>query len=332
MTRRNGFGSLERRGPALKALVSPQFPRFRITNFIADACSSHLCLPLWLYEMPPRLCGPDSHPPSLATSPNSGRVRENQRKSRARRKEYLEELEAKLRSYESLGVQASKDVQLSARAVLAENARLREENAQLRIENEKLNQALDGRLEQSIESVPADKDSQSLEKGGCSSEESRTWKAACGLAGESNEGLENEPLRSDFHTAGRRDGVMSPETGLSLPLTTNSDSPEPPPTSTNPSMNDIDQPWRNETASQDPFPAQQEKNTREVTCGRRDYADLSTDTSSCEYAVQIITSMRADVTHDDVRADLECNESIGEWKKCKVNNAKLFVAMDRYTV
>ncbi|KAK0512091.1 hypothetical protein JMJ35_005219 [Cladonia borealis] len=282
--------------------------------------------------MPPKLRGPDSHPPSLATSPNPARVRENQRRSRARRKEYLEELEARLRSYESLGVQASMDIQLSARAVLGENARLREENAQLRIENEKLSQELDGRLEKSIDNVPADRDCQSLEKGGCSREESRTWKAACGLAGESNEGLETEPLRSDFDTTGRRDGVISIEAGLSLPLTTQPDALQPSPTSKTPSMSEMEQPSRNETASQDPFPIQQETNTREVTCGRRDYADLSTDTSSCEYAAQIITSMRADVTADDVRADLECNESIGEWKKCKVNNAKLFVAMDRYTV
>ena len=282
--------------------------------------------------MPPKSRGPDSHPPSLATSPNPARVRENQRRSRARRKEYLEELEARLRNYESLGVQASMDIQLSARAVLAENARLREENAQLRIENDKLNQVLEGKPEQSIDNVPADMESRGLEKGGCSRGESRTWKAACGLAGESNEELETEPLRSDFHMTGRCDGVMFTETGLSLLPTTQTDSLQPSLTSTSPSISDIDQPSRNETASQEPFAIEQETNTREVTYGRRDYTDSSTDTSSCEYAAQIITSMRADVTPDDVRADLECNESIGEWKKCKVNNAKLFVAMDRYTV
>ena len=281
--------------------------------------------------MAPKSRGPDNRTLSLATSPNPARVRENQRKSRARRKEYLEELETKLRSYESLGVQASKDIQLSARAVLAENARLREENAQLRIENEKLNQAMNGRLEQSTDNVPADRDSRSLEKGGRSREESRTWKATCGLAGECNGGSETEPLRSDFDTTGPPDGVVI-ETGLSLALTTQTDFLQPSPTSKTPSMSEMEQSSRNETASQGPFPIQQETNTREVTCGRHDNADLSTDTSSCEYAAQIITSMRTDVTHDDVRADLECNESIGEWKKCKVNNAKLFVAMDRYIV
>lgn len=276
--------------------------------------------------MPPKSRALDSRPPSLATSPNPARVRENQRRSRARRKEYLEELEARLRSYESLGVQASIDMQLSARAVLAENARLREENAQLRLENDKLNQQLKEKAKQNIDNVSADTDSQSLGRVGCSTENSRTWKAACGSVGESTEGL------SDFHTAERRHTVTYTETGLSLPLTTRSDSLQPSLTCTNPSMSDIDPPSGNETASQDGSPIQQETSTREVTCDRRHHADLSTDTSSCEYAARIITSMRADVTPDDVRADLECNESIGEWKRCKVNNAKLFIAMDRYTV
>ena len=170
--------------------------------------------------MPPKLRGPDSHHSSLATSTNPVRVRENQRRSRARRKEYLKELEARLRSYESLGVQASMDIQLSARAVLAENTRLREENAQLRNENEKLNQTLEEKLEQSINNVPANMDSWSLEREDCSREKSRTWRSTCGRAGDCNEGLETESMRSDFATIGRRDDVVSTETRLPLPLTT----------------------------------------------------------------------------------------------------------------
>ncbi len=282
--------------------------------------------------MPPNPCGPDSRPLSLATSPNPARVRENQRRSRARRKEYLEELQARLRSYESFGVQASVDIQLSARAVLAENARLREENARLKIENEKLNQELEERTEQSIDNVSADRDSQILERGEYLREESGTGKAVCGLAVESNEDLETEPLQSSFHTTGRCDGEIATETEPSLPVTTQPSSLQPSPTSTNPSMSDIDQHSRHEIASPDRSPIQQETNIQGVTCGRSHHADLSTDTSSCEYAAQIITSMRADVTPDDVRTDLGCNESIEKWKTCKVKNAKLFVTMDRYTV
>lgn len=53
------------------------------------------------------------------------RIRDNQRRSRARRKEYLQELETKLRNCEQLGVEASTEIQAAARRVLDENKRLR---------------------------------------------------------------------------------------------------------------------------------------------------------------------------------------------------------------
>ena len=71
----------------------------------------------------------------------------------------------------------------------------------------------------------------------------------------------------------------------------------------------------------------------EVSCSSHDgeMMVLGDDTSSCEYAAHIITSMRADISTDDVRADLGCGGDIREWRKCKVDNSKLFVAVDRYT-
>ncbi|KAF2659149.1 hypothetical protein K491DRAFT_216333 [Lophiostoma macrostomum CBS 122681] len=56
---------------------------------------------------------------------NLARIRDNQRRSRARRKEYLQELEAKIRSCEQMGVEASAEMQSAARRVLEENRRLR---------------------------------------------------------------------------------------------------------------------------------------------------------------------------------------------------------------
>ncbi|KAF2103544.1 hypothetical protein NA57DRAFT_31753, partial [Rhizodiscina lignyota] len=56
---------------------------------------------------------------------NLARIRENQRRSRARRKEYLQELEAKWRACEQKGVEATAEVQAAARQVLEENRRLR---------------------------------------------------------------------------------------------------------------------------------------------------------------------------------------------------------------
>ncbi|KAG9232366.1 hypothetical protein BJ875DRAFT_443215 [Amylocarpus encephaloides] len=56
---------------------------------------------------------------------NLARIRDNQRRSRARRREYLTELESKLRQCEHLGVEASTDIQLAARRVADENKKLR---------------------------------------------------------------------------------------------------------------------------------------------------------------------------------------------------------------
>ena len=56
---------------------------------------------------------------------NLARIRDNQRRSRARRKEYVQELEQRLREAESRRAQASADIQLAARKVVDENKKLR---------------------------------------------------------------------------------------------------------------------------------------------------------------------------------------------------------------
>ncbi|TQS33537.1 hypothetical protein Golomagni_06114, partial [Golovinomyces magnicellulatus] len=57
---------------------------------------------------------------------NLARIRENQRRSRAKRKEYVQELERRLRTYELQGVEATAEVQVAARRVAEENKKLRE--------------------------------------------------------------------------------------------------------------------------------------------------------------------------------------------------------------
>lgn len=53
------------------------------------------------------------------------RIRNNQRRSRARRNEHMRNLEEQLREYELRGVQASSSLQTAARSVVWENSRLR---------------------------------------------------------------------------------------------------------------------------------------------------------------------------------------------------------------
>jgi hypothetical protein len=56
---------------------------------------------------------------------NLARIRDNQRRSRARRKEYLQDLEERFRNCEQMGVEASAEIQAAARRVVDENKRLR---------------------------------------------------------------------------------------------------------------------------------------------------------------------------------------------------------------
>ncbi|KAH7176267.1 hypothetical protein EDB81DRAFT_34119 [Dactylonectria macrodidyma] len=63
---------------------------------------------------------------SLTTTSHTLRLTENKRRYRARRKEYVADLERRLEEARERGVQATKEVQLAAQQVVQENARLRE--------------------------------------------------------------------------------------------------------------------------------------------------------------------------------------------------------------
>ncbi|CEL07099.1 hypothetical protein ASPCAL10263 [Aspergillus calidoustus] len=61
-----------------------------------------------------------------AGQPSSSlRIRDNQRRSRARRKEYIRDLEQRLRTFEASGVRATQEVQAAGRMVAVENTLLR---------------------------------------------------------------------------------------------------------------------------------------------------------------------------------------------------------------
>ncbi|OHF01720.1 hypothetical protein CORC01_02911 [Colletotrichum orchidophilum] len=65
-------------------------------------------------------------------SANAIRIRDNQRRSRARHKEFVDELQRKVQDYEKRGTQASLQMQKAARDVAFENSRLATENTRLR--------------------------------------------------------------------------------------------------------------------------------------------------------------------------------------------------------
>ncbi len=67
----------------------------------------------------------NSYPLLSQDEANLARIRDNQRRSRARRKEYQQELEQRVRAFEEQGVEASTEVQQAARRVAEENKKLR---------------------------------------------------------------------------------------------------------------------------------------------------------------------------------------------------------------
>ncbi|KAN0078605.1 hypothetical protein V8E54_005118 [Elaphomyces granulatus] len=64
-------------------------------------------------------------PRKVSTVAPAVRIRENQRRARARRKELIDDLKSRIRDYETQGVMATAQVQEAAQKVLLENRRLR---------------------------------------------------------------------------------------------------------------------------------------------------------------------------------------------------------------
>jgi hypothetical protein len=69
---------------------------------------------------------------------SSARIRDNQRRSRTRRKELIEDLQKRIQTYEQNGVTATQDMQRAARKVAQENLRLRSILAHHGISQEKV--------------------------------------------------------------------------------------------------------------------------------------------------------------------------------------------------
>ena len=189
--------------------------------------------------------------PIQSITSNRVRVRDNQRRARARQREYVQDLEKKIQQYERKGVEATMEVQTAARGVVEENGRLRSESMRLQKENAELRGLLEAKVDQ-------------LEK-----------KSGC----QGSLAYDGSPAPSVQPSQGTCQGPVSP-------------------------------------------PASHETPSTATTMGD--------DTSSCEYAAHIITSMRADINAEDVRAELGCDTGQG-MESCKVDNSKLFQAMDRYT-
>lgn len=220
--------------------------------------------------------------------PNSlNRIRNNQRKSRARRKEYLQELESKIRKYESMGVEASLEIQASARLVAEENRRLR---ALLQSR---------GVVSQEIETAVATSSVEAQAPSRASILEAKlNTKKPC-----TGEVCKTDPKSRQSNTSS------------SVSLRTTATNPVPSSSMATPAFSPMDLP------------------SHLMDCYEEESRDLSSeispgnDTTSYTFAVEVITSMRADVSAEDVKAELGCGKGV----ECNIDNSTLFSIMDRYT-
>ncbi|KAL8849145.1 MAG: hypothetical protein Q9221_005868 [Calogaya cf. arnoldii] len=328
----------------------------------------------------------NAHPPTPTSPPQNSttRIRDNQRRSRARRKEYILELEAKVRGYEQRGVTASAEIQTAARKVDAENKALLEEVKRLKDENEKLRRGIsteDGMPQSQENSNNAHDVGQAHDKG-AATPSSLSQKRKRVDDHDDNNGKEEQNKRrmQPIATSNSHGGYTnSPdyhhrpvETTTALPPTTfpqhASTSPTSPSSSSPNFSFHIAHPTKSigtaypspPTSSQYkyphphyprlPPPLQQQQPTQPSSYSstpsdpysesphshlyppppppttRNENPDADPDTSSCHLAAQIITSMRSDISCEQVRQELGCTER----EECKVGNSRLLDVMDRF--
>jgi len=283
---------------------------------------------------------------------NLARIRDNQRRSRARRKEYLQELEAKYRSCEAVGVEASAEIQSAARKVLEENRRLRQLLMQHGYNDAQIDAASLNGIPQDVtaaDSLEAMLGTRKACGSGCGpatsdvdgdSSSGRRWSCGPSLA---TQGQDDNTLSVGHPLKMQRDEAdTKPITPISpnvqqipdvsnMPIHYNQPTYSPynmpvyaqPP----PPMNDFGQ-W-NAVQQPDPIMNQMNHSPYPQNSGQMGmqqfYPDINS--SSCQSAASIIHNLNPQTRREEVEQALGCAGG-GD---CTVDNAVVFDVMDRYS-
>lgn len=222
------------------------------------------------------------------------RIRENQRRSRTRRKEYVQHLEQRLRSFERFGVSASQDIQEAGKKVAAENVLLR---SLLRVHGV--------RAEEIKEFLRSQKSSTSLATSSTSANSPQMTT--------SNDWPVNSNHLPSTHSYGQLDSasleVDAIETRYSPPKSV---------TNRYVGLNDA-KPSAEWPAALDPVSP---KNAGQAQHSDGQYTGQST---SCESAARIVASMRYYSDIGDVRSELGCSSEAN----CMVKNMSVFDVLDK---
>jgi hypothetical protein len=248
---------------------------------------------------------------------NVNRIRNNQRKSRARRKEYLEELKSKLRKYESMGVEASMEIQASARLVAEENKRLRA----LLQSRGVVSLEIDTAIEASNVGAQAPSRASILEA------KLNTKKPCTGDVCKTGSNSRQSNTLSPFQSSTEPRGGICKRPLTLVPLMTTAIHPvsllESPALENRLSSSSIATPAFSPMDPSSDLMDHYEKESPDLSS----QTSPGNDTISCTFAVNVITSMRADVSAEDVKAELGCGKDV----ECKIDNSTFFTIMDRYT-
>lgn len=279
-------------------------------------------------------------------STNLARVRDNQRRSRARRKEYLNDLESKYRNCEQVGIEASAEIQQAARRVVEENKRLRGLLRRMGVSEAEMNGANGedaGRVLEGMLGVRWECGSACGEKGsrdGVSPVASSTSHyepspqhvpIAAAL-----ERLQTQTQNQSSSTSGTSSGMHTPSSGewQAPPL-----APQHPPTST-PSQ-DHQQPTAFYTPTSAPNhnfytppPMDQpfyQSYPQDYSISDSDLASFGTqtqfDSASCRDVAGAIRSIRPDMG-SELESELGCGQ---DGRDCNVSNARAFDLLDRFS-
>lgn len=279
-------------------------------------------------------------PPAKPPKSNPTRVRDNQRRSRARQKEYIRDLESKLQTYERQGVQASLEIQAAARSVLDENRRLRAllllplrsssssvpmmmttmmttTEEQVMLKSEVVD---DG--ESSVRGSETGKLRAMLEKSGssCSSTSSGTGKC-CGAVAATAAQAQAKPADENISPPPPSSAACIKTDPSSSPRSPPKCSSLPPPAAAVPGLFPEPDPTSPTTK---PVPDASHPSLGQG-CNNNNSGTAST---SCALAVSIITGMRADVSADEVQVALGCG--LDGVRECEVENSRLFSTLDQY--
>ena len=223
----------------------------------------------------------------------SARIRENQRRSRARRKEYTHHLEEQLRLFQRLGVAASQEVQEAGRKVARENALLRSLLILHGVSNEEIKKY----LESQATYIPS-----------ITSSEPTTSHSTI---------VPNDPLTNCRHT----------RTAF---LQINSSPPELDTTGTQRPLSRSGTKGYIGLSIQDPSaerPVALSSDARETVSKAQELGDARNigQLTSCENAARIIASLRNYPDIHDLRSELGCDSEAN----CMVKNMSIFDALDK---